>query len=311
MTICYHIIANMQAGSGNGKKTALLTEEYFIKHNIPFEIYQTEYRNHAIELIKGVLEKFNMSDRLLVIGGDGTLHEVISGLKEIKSDIPIGYLPAGTGNDFARTIGLTSKLHHLLDEIVNAEVATSIECFVYHDKASDTHGVGLNSMGFGFDGTVIHLMDQETKPTSWLSKKMFSSWSYLAMVIDAFKNRKTFDVTVSVDGKEHQFSNVLIAGLMNHPYFGGGIKIDPEAKANNQELAIMIIQNISFFMLLRLLPQVLTTGKHVNSSVFHRFPGKELSIKLHQASVGQVDGEPLPEAVYDMDYRLSSFNIWK
>ena len=311
MNLSYHIIANMQSGSGKGKETALLTEKYFFKKNIQFTIYQTEYRNHATELVKDVLKKFNPNDRLLVIGGDGTLHEVITGLKAINNDTPIGYLPAGTGNDFARTIELPSKLNVLLDQIIQAEEATSIECFVYHDKHEDTHGVGLNSMGFGFDGTVIHLMEQKIEPASRVSKRIFSSWIYLAMVIDAFKNRQIFEVTINVDGKQHNFSNVLIAGVMNHPYFGGGIKIDPESKPNNQELAVMIIQNISVVTLLRLLPQVLTSGKHINSSVFHRFPCKELTIQLSKASVGQVDGEPLPEAAYHMDYRLSSFNIWK
>lgn len=311
MTICYHIIANLQSGSGKGKKVMLAAEVFFHKHDIPFRLHQTEYRGHAFSLVHKVVTFMEPGDRLLVIGGDGTLHEVVAGIKNAKLAIPVGYLPAGTGNDFARAIDLTKNIEKTLEQIIAANVPTSIECLLYKDDSNGKKGIGLNSMGFGFDGKVIEVISQKPTPKKTRHPFKIDAAVYLRALIEAFKNRKTLRAVITVDGIERAFDDILVVATMNHPYFGGGIKIDPESRSNNHELAIMIIHNLSTPALLQLLPKALTTGGHIHSPYFERFSGKAASIKLLDPSLGQVDGELMEEKAYHIHFELTSFSLWK
>ncbi|AZP05145.1 YegS/Rv2252/BmrU family lipid kinase [Jeotgalibaca ciconiae] len=312
MTTRYHIIANLHSGSGKGKKVVLDVHKKLNEKKIPFLLYQTEYRKHAITLIQKVIANMNLeTDRILVIGGDGTLHEVIAGMSLLEKKIPVGYLPAGTGNDFARAIDLPTSYHKGLANILHAEEPQIMECFLYEDAELKTIGVGLNSLGMGFDGKIIEILDNKHTKRNILSAVRLEKLIYLNSIADAFKKRKTFEVEVTVDNKTSTYSDVLIAGAMNHPYFGGGIKIDPESNPNTSELAIMIIKNLSFPNLVRLLTKVLTSGKHIHSPYFERLAGKELEIKVSEPVPTQVDGELLPEEQYHFHFKLSAFLLWK
>lgn len=98
---------------------------------------------------------------------------------------------------------------------------------------------------------------------------------------------------------------------MNHPYFGGGIKIDPESQSNNHELAVMMIKNMAFPELVKLLTKVLTTGSHIHSEHFRRISGKEIAIQVMATAPTQVDGESLAEDDYHFNFELASFLLWQ
>ena len=311
MTIRYHIIANLHSGSGKGRKIALDVHRILDKQEIPFTFYQTEYRKHTITLIQTIARQLKQDERILIIGGDGTLHEAVTGLIQANLKIPVAYLPAGTGNDFARSIGMGSHYKTVLKAILKADHPTLIECFIYRDEEKDVKGIGLNSLGMGFDGKIIQILnDKHTKKTI-LSAVGLEKLIYLKSISSAFKDRKTFDISVTVDGETYTDSDILIVGAMNHPYFGGGIKIDPESQSNNHELAVMMIKNMAFPELVKLLTKVLTTGSHIHSEHFRRISGKEIAIQVMATAPTQVDGESLAEDDYHFNFELASFLLWQ
>lgn len=312
MDVYYHIIANFNAGSGKGKLIGLEVEKVMHKKNISFTFYQTKYPNHGFEIAKKLGQTLTgENNRIIVIGGDGTLHEVVGGFHAADNMLPIGYLPAGTGNDFARSISLTKDVKKGLLAILNAQEPVKIECIKYFDYLNNKVGIGLNSMGFGLDAEVNALVGGNKSSNNTRSAFGLENSSYLTKIMDAFKERSTYSVDITVDGVTNTYNNVLITGTMNHPYFGGGIKIDPLSKMNNHELAVMLIFNLNFLTLIRLLPLVLTTGSHIRTKYFKRIIGKNISIRLHEPALGQVDGEVMPKATYYMDYELSSFYLWR
>lgn len=311
MDVYYHIIANFNAGSGKGKHIGLEVEKTMHKRNIPFVFHQTKYPNHGFEIAKELGQTLtDLNNRIIVIGGDGTVHEVVSGLHTAANMLPIGYLPAGTGNDFARSVSLTKDTKKGLLAILEAEEPVEIECIKYHDHLHNKVGIGLNSMGFGLDAEVNALADSDKTANNTPSVFGLDSSSYLAKIVAAFKERSTYSVDVTVDGVTNTYDNVLITGTMNHPYFGGGIKIDPFSKMNNHELAVMLIFNLSFLTMLRLLPLVLTTGSHIKTKYFKRIGGKKITVRLHDSALGQVDGEVMPKGFYHVDYELTTFQLW-
>ena len=312
MDVFYHIIANFNAGSGKGKRIGLEVEKVMHKRNIPFTFYQTKYPNHGFEIAEELGQTLTgENNRIIVIGGDGTLHEVVGGFHAAANMLPIGYLPAGTGNDFARAITLTKDVKKGLLAILEAQEPVKIECIKYVDQLTNKVGIGLNSMGFGLDAEVNALVGGNKSINKTRAAFGLENSSYLTKIMDAYKERSTYSVDVTVDGVTNTYDNVLITGLMNHPYFGGGIKIDPLSKMNNHELAVMLIFDLNFLTLLRLLPLVLTTGSHIKTKYFKRIIGKNITIRLNEPALGQVDGEVMPKAAYQMDYELSSFHMWR
>lgn len=312
MQIRYHIIANFNAGGGRGKKIALDVEKLMLEKELDYEFLQTKYPQHASEIATELSMSLDpQKNRIIVIGGDGTLHEAIEGFHEAGNLFPIGYLPAGTGNDFARSISLEKDSKKGLRAILDAEEATEIECIKYYNHLTKQKGIGLNSMGFGLDAEVNALASEVKIEKNKGSVFSLESSSYLSKVMGAFRERTPYTVDVTVDGKTATYEDVLIAGAFNHPYFGGGIKIDPQSSSNNHELAVLIIFNLSFLSMLRILPLVLTTGSHVKTRYFKRMVGKKIAIKLHQPVIGQVDGEILPAQAYDMRYELTTFKLWR
>lgn len=306
------VIANHFAGSGRGKKITLQTEAYLQEKRIPYQFHQTEYPGHASLLAPRLAASLNPgTDRLLVIGGDGTLHEAITGLKEQGSSFPVGYLPAGTGNDFARTIGLLQKPEQYLERILQAATPQEMECFTYSSSEGTRTGIGLNSMGLGFDGMVMKILSQDNG-----SQKLLASWKmdrliYLVGLARAFLKRQAFRAEVIVDGKKLLFDNLFLIAAMKHPYFGGGIKLNPLAAPNNHELALVAITNVSFPVILRLLPKVLTTGTHIHSSHFTHLPGRDIEIRLLDPQYGQVDGELIEEGRHHLRFGIDTFLLWK
>lgn len=310
--LCCHIIVNQHSGNGTGKKIALDLEELLLKNKIAYFFYMTQYPGHAIPLMEQVTSFIHHEDdRIWVVGGDGTLHEVITGLKKLDLSIPIGYFPSGTGNDFSRSLGLPKDLKSNFENLLSIQTPSSIECFIYEDTNSGIKGVGLNSLGIGFDAKVTQIAKESDSKKGVFTTLKIDHFIYFWSIIQAFKKRKTFQAEVSVDGKIINVSDLLIVAVMNHPYFGGGIKIDPESSANSHELAVMIIKNFSVSVLVNLLWKVITDGSHIHSVYFQRIPGTEIIIKTKTNQLAQVDGELIEEANHHLRFQMSTFLLWK
>ncbi len=128
-----HLIINEYSGSGNGKKNAAAIFKLLDEYQIPYQSYQTEYQGHAIEIAQTVAHKYlytwseyltkkseepqTVFPLLVVLGGDGTLHETINALTLVDPDLPVAYIPSGSGNDFARGVGIARKPQQALQQI--------------------------------------------------------------------------------------------------------------------------------------------------------------------------------------------------
>ncbi|MGN8982957.1 diacylglycerol/lipid kinase family protein [Enterococcus villorum] len=124
MNFHYYLLVNQAAGSGTGKKVAEKIIPLLEQKKLTYSIYYSEYKGHdaqiAEELAKKTLiawteevqEQDNIFPLLVVIGGDGTLHQVLNTFYHLGVDFPVAYIPAGSGNDFARGIGLDAAIVH-------------------------------------------------------------------------------------------------------------------------------------------------------------------------------------------------------
>mgnify|MGYP005762343435 CR=1 FL=1 len=102
--ILYQFIVNPVAGNGKGKKVWEKTKETLQKRNESFKVSFTQKENNMKHIIKSICEEKELN-AIIIIGGDGTIHLAINhGI--LNLDLPVGVIPAGSGNDFARTMNI-------------------------------------------------------------------------------------------------------------------------------------------------------------------------------------------------------------
>ncbi|MBF0713177.1 hypothetical protein HZY83_00435 [Gemella sp. GH3] len=282
------IVTHLYAGGNKGKGVLSKLQSACNKNNINYKIYISNYSGHTKLLIKEASKSIKdiNSERIVVVGGDGTLNEAITGLKEENLNIPISYFPAGTGNDFARSLNLEINEEKFIEKLFNSQ-EENVELI----KAKDNNEIyyALNGLGIGFDALISNLVNISKKDRA----SKLGRLSYLSKLLSAYKNRKLFSVDIIVDNViKLKFNDVLFSAFMKNQYFGGGIKINPQAKENNNEIALIIAQNVNLIDVARILPHILFTEKHFKKTKkLQRVVGEKFIFNIKTKNLLQFDGE--------------------
>ena len=232
-------IVNPAAGNGYAVKIEKLVKQELYKRNLNGNFLHTNRPGHATELAKQASEDKNCTG-VVAIGGDGTAYEVACGL--MYTGMPMGIIPAGTGNDFIKTVSIPKKPLEALNFILS------------HDpRPVDVGGLNdrlfLNVCGTGFDVTVLDY-------TLAAKKYCRGLLPYLIGLIRGIAHYKPVYVRFTVDGHTEE-REVLICSIANGCYFGGGIAICPEASADDGLLDLVIAEHQPRWKLPFLVPSLL------------------------------------------------------
>jgi YegS/Rv2252/BmrU family lipid kinase len=267
----FFILLNPASGQKNKRKLQVQVEQFLTKREIEFECFYTERKKHATELISELLTP-DFTD-LMVVGGDGTLNEVINGLS--TTQIPISIIPKGTGNDFAKALKLPKKLNQQLDIAINGNLKS-----VDVGKCNDQ--LFLNTMGFGFDGKVVEYMEKNGKPAG-------GHLAYMLTVLRIVTGFSEPTVKFKIDGKSFE-QPVFLMAINNGTVYGGGFNITPDAKLDDGIFDICLIGKISPIRRLMNFPKM-QLGVHQNVREINMLQGREFEISANSKVLAQVDGE--------------------
>ena len=161
MKFHYYLLINQAAGSGSGKKVADKIIPLFAEKNLTYSVYYSKWKGHdaqiAEELAEDTLKEWTEETReqaapfplLVIVGGDGTLHQVLNTFHQLKVNFPVAYIAAGSGNDFARGIGLSRNAVKALENVLATTEPQEINLLSYEEKISDRHGVVVNNFWIG------------------------------------------------------------------------------------------------------------------------------------------------------------------
>lgn len=309
-----HIYILVHKGSGSSRGTKVLGKllDACSKKNIVTSVFVTEYKGHAISLVQKIDRRIenDPEKRLVVIGGDGTLHEAINGLQSISSQTPIAYLSAGTGNDFNRAVKIQTEPESFLDSLINIKESGQLEIIKYTSLKDGSINYAVNSLGFGFDSLIVHLSSTKSSK-ALLSRIGLSKLSYLHHVVEAFKLHSKFSMTVIENGKAHNFDKVILASVTNHPYLGSGIKLDPLSSQNNHEIGLVITHHINLPVFLRLLTKLIKNASHLEcTDNVKRLGSDKFEIILRDPQYMQVDGEDKEKDCYHIECELTRQAFW-
>lgn len=271
------LLYNPQAGHGHGRKLFPEVEKSFAQHKIDFDPLFTERPAHAIELVQNA--DFAAYDALVAAGGDGTLFETINGYfhNSSKKRIPIGVLPIGTGNAFARDLELEVSRWRDAVEIIAACKTRKVDVGKFHTQGQDYYY--LNIIGLGFVADVTE--------TAYRLKR-FGNVAYTLGVLYQTIRLHTYPATLTIDGQELERENIFVE--ISNTRYTSNFLIAPEAEIDDGKLDITILGKMSRRRLLSCFPKIFT-GEHVHLPEVETFQAKNISIATPNPHVLAPDGE--------------------
>ncbi len=277
------IIFNPHAGSGRAKQYLSLIEGYLNNHQISHQIMHTQETGHA----KAMVGSTDLSGYTGVVaaGGDGTLFEVVNGLmhQSPENRPPLGVIPVGTGNAFARELKLLSTDWQAGLDIILKQQTHAID--IGSAESSDGSFYFLNIIGLGF---VVDAGRSTVK-----IKKLGKSAYTLATLWQTAKLKKYPMQLTLVDDHNQSTSideELVFVEVANSRYTGTAFLIAPQAEIDDGLLDVIILRKISRFKILSLFPTIYT-GKHINYPEVLSQKVKSIGISTEKPMPLMADGE--------------------
>lgn len=283
-TLC---VVNPASANGRTKKTWRGLKSFLRGQGLEFDVRYTAKPKDATNITREALQ--NGYRRIIAVGGDGTLNEVVNGFydngEKIREDSVFSLIPMGTGGDFARMFPLSAKPQRVLELLTQGE---EMEIDVVKGTFTGWNGeketryyINVADVGLGSE-TVYHVNNNTKILRGFLSFLIFAVYSILT-----YKNKY---LTVKVDNKEVFTGKSSMVVASNGSYFGGGMKIAPQAKLNDGLLDITIVKDFSKIEILRNLPGIYS-GKHTNHPGLIILNGKKVEIISEEKLYVEFDGE--------------------
>ena len=269
------IVANPISGSGRGMRYAERVRDLLTANQAAVEILPTSARGEAEAFAAEAVHAGYAC--VAACGGDGTVHEVVNALA--GTDVALGILPCGRGNDFARAMGIPSAP----DKAASVLLQGHVRPFDL-GKVNDRYFATVVTLGF--DSEVARLVYEGKVPFKGTAAYLWG----LARMLRVYRGvvlRMTGDFG-TID------QTVLLAATGNTSTYGGGIRIAPKASPADGALDICLVRMMSASRILRVFPRVYWGGHLTHPDIFSYRTGS-LSIETERPVVLFADGEPVGE----------------
>ncbi len=264
------VIVNPIAGSGKAGRMVPELRNRLEKFGIPYTLTETQAPDHATQIAQKAAEEGY--DAVCAVGGDGTVNEVINGLGE---DGPaFGIIPLGTGNDLARTMGISLAPLESVSLLSQGKIRKI-------DLGKETDRLFSIIAGLGFPAEVM-------KRTNSYKGMLRGSMAIAYNVVKTISLLHPVPVELDLDGKKfsRKASGLFI---LNTRFTGGGLMVAPDADPEDGLLDVVIMNNLSRGGLLGLLPRVYRGG-HRNHPQVEFFRAREISINTAAPYPKMFDG---------------------
>jgi diacylglycerol kinase (ATP) len=271
------IVINPTSGKGRGKADGALAIKEFAKHAIELIDLSAESFIAASNKAREAVEK-KLIDGLVVVGGDGMFHLGVN--ITAKTEMPLGLIAAGTGNDSARALGLpihdvVNGVKHIVSKLKETRKVDLIES-VSNSKTFYSFG----AVSAGFDA----LVNARANTWKWITGPI----KYRLAMYRELAAFKPIPYRAVIDGVERVFEANLCT-VANSPSYGGGLLITPEASVTDGEVDLFILNSISRLELIKIFPTVYE-GKHVTHPAVEIIRAKK--VELHSEGMpAYSDGE--------------------
>ena len=279
----YHIIYNPAAGKKNASKNLRKVEEMLHVRGREYQLHDTEQARDGERIARELTEKGEYE--FIVLGGDGTLHEVLNGMVD-PTLCRLGIIPSGTGNDFAERLALPKKAEKAMEIILDGEA-----------KVTDYLQVGevrcMNVAGLGMDVDVLERCQRG---------KMKGKLKYLVSLVKSLFAFKGYPIAVE-RGTHVERRDALIAVACNGSQIGGGIRICPDAVVDDGKISVVVVECIGGKMKILYAFWKLLRGKILKYPATRHFLCDKVRFASDSPCSVQLDGELYTDLDLDIEIR--------
>jgi len=272
------IIFNPNAAYGRSVRKLADIKARFANLGITTKFLPTTHSGHGSELVENTsLAGF---DGLIAAGGDGTVFEVLNGLytHPESARIPLGLLPIGTGNAFARDLDLKPGAWHDAIDLLHRGRTRKVD--VGHVKAVDRTYYFLNIVGMGF------FVDAGNTAQKL---KFFGNTAYTLATMWQVLKLKSYPLRLEIDGQALQRENILVS-ISNTRFTGTHFLIAPDAVIDDGLLDVTILERLPRRRLLKLFPSIYS-GRHVDYEEISTHKATHINIQSPASMLLAPDGE--------------------
>lgn len=301
MALKYYFIVN--PGSRTGGSSALWKEllARLESSGRPFEVVYTAKNGDGRKAAKEICERDTSMKRIVVVGGDGTLDEVINGLPE-GGKFMLGVIPTGSSNDYARGMSISLDPKTAFDHSVNPRRFVMVDRGNALLDGKDTVKFAVSS-GFGYDAEICYrALTSGLK--KFLNKFHMGKLCYYLIGLKLIASCRRTRATVIIDGKRHiECKKLVFAAVMNTRYEGGGMPMGPNADPTDGKLTVCLVHDISRIRHLSYMPTVIK-GNHITKKGVDEITCSTIEIITDEPMYVHTDGEYAgrrKHAVYSCD----------
>ena len=269
-----HVIINPAAGRGAARRAESVVARAFRAQGWAVDLVRTEGPGHGQELAAQAVSQG--AKHIIAVGGDGTVHEVANGLLRTDTDAALGVVPAGSGNDFAKILGVYGY-----DPI--RAVARLVTARSRRFDAGRVLGEWfINSVGFGFGPAVVQTRNRMTHLRGFLS--------YLVPIVRTFFKFEPPVFDIAAPGFRER-GYMMMVEVCNGTTAGGSYRFAPDADPTDGKMDVCVIRRVSLPRFLVAIPRVLR-GTHTRMREVAMIKTAKLVVRApEQPLVVHVDGE--------------------
>ncbi|MFL5735046.1 MAG: diacylglycerol/lipid kinase family protein [Chloroflexia bacterium] len=290
------VVCNPVSGSGRGVARLAVVRRTLEKAGISYASEITRGRGHATALAREAV--LAGCDAVVGIGGDGTFHEVVNGVMGPAGTgaavagprVAVGLVQAGRGSDFGRSAGVPSDLDAACARLVSGRTqVVDLGCVRYHSfRGEGRSRYFANAAGVGFDAEV-------TVRANSGSRALGGTITYLGSLLVTLGTYRNKRVAMRADGGEEWTGRINSMVVANGQYFGGGMKIAPEALLTDERFDVVILGDLGKIDLLRNTPRVYD-GSHITHPKVRTLRACRVDVTSPDRLLLQADGEVLGTA---------------
>ena len=278
----FFVLANPMAGRKKVGKLLRELSDFFLSQEseVAFEIHETRADRKGEETVAQNLDS-TFTD-LIIMGGDGTIHEAVNGL---RFDVPVSIIPSGSGNDYVKVLSIGKSLQEQLQTAIDGTI-TQV------DLGSCNGRKFTNGIGIGFDGQIAADMLRRKVP---LLSGQAKYYYHVLQILSSYRSR---EFRQTIDDKTHTKKMILMT-IAKGTTFGGGFMLTPQAKLDDGHFGVCEVAPISavrrYANLLRL-----QNGTHDRIREVTLYKSKRIRIEHNPLLEGHIDGEYLGQPPFDI-----------
>ena len=295
-------IINPAAAGGKTAKIWPNRSKYFKQEFSNFKEIYTSQTGDAVKIATTVVEK--NYDYIMAVGGDGTVNEIINGMLAVKKEklkTKLIIYPLGTGSDLSRTLGLPDRIEEFIKLIKREKTRNikAVEAKFLNHKEQQQKRYFLNIADCGMGAEVAKKLNQS-------KKNIDGSLNYLIRIFQTLYKYKNRKIQVKADGRLLYQGKINSAIIAHGNYFGGGIKIAPEADLFAGKLNLLLLKDFSKIGIISNLIKAYK-GNHLSHSLVESYLAEEIKISSQEKVELELDGESV--GICDAEFKISKKEI--